>query len=116
MLVVVVNMGILPTVPPVVVTLDEAGGGMAPAPGALVELLSGAAGDAAFGVGGAARTKAEGGSPPMVCASNAFIAYGTATRSTRGCSGSLAICTASQRASPFTNRSGGMPFLLVAPS
>src|SRR5208283_2954292 len=67
-------------------------------------------------VGGAAKTNAEAGSPPTVCASAAFSAYGTLSRETRGCSACPCACTPSQRASPATNRSDGKPVLVVDPS
>jgi len=69
MLVAVVNRGTAFTVPPVVVTFDDAGGSAAAAAG-LPEV---AADELPFTVG-AASMKAEGGSPPTVCASPAFRA------------------------------------------
>src|SRR5579863_3079485 len=69
MFVAVVKSGSVFTVPPVVVTFDEAGGG---AEGALPSPVVAAGAEPA--VGGAARTKAEGGRPPIVSASAAFMA------------------------------------------
>src|SRR5579862_5601756 len=65
---------------------------------------------------GAASTKAVGGSPPMVCASPAFSAYGTLSNKTRGCSAWFCGWTPNQRASPEANRPVGKPWLLVEPS
>jgi hypothetical protein len=70
MLVAVLNSGIVFTVPPVVVTFDDAAG----APEAGVELVAGLAPTLAPLFGGVASMKAEGGSPPMVSASTAFRA------------------------------------------
>src|SRR5579863_3212544 len=113
MLVEVLNSGIVLTVPPVVVTLDDV----------LAILCDGAASGVVPAVdvapadaGGAAKTNADAGSPPSVCASAAFIAYGTATSSTRGCSSPPFTVRASQRASPVVNRSTGIPSGLVDPS
>src|SRR5579864_1557709 len=112
MLVAVVNSGIVFTVPPLVVTADDVGGGT------VVEVAEslGPLDGAGVLVDGAASTKAEAGSPPKVAASPAFSAYGTLTRAMRGCSASVPICTASHRASPVMNTSGGSPFLLTAPN
>src|SRR5450631_3103071 len=110
MLVAVVKSGIAFTVPPVVVTFDDNGGGT-DEPGAVTELV-----DDAPPMTGAASTKAEGGSPPMVSASLALSAYGALTSSTRACSASPDTCTASQRAAPVINISGGRPWLPVVPS
>src|SRR5215831_13361041 len=63
-----------------------------------------------------ASTKADGGNPPIVWASPAFIAYGTDTSSTRGCSSWPEICTPSQRASPLANESDSDASSLVEPS
>ena len=114
MFVAVVNMGIVLAVPPLVVTLEEARGETEEDDGAagmfsvVVRVVS--------ALGGAASTNAEGGSPPIVSASAAFMAYGTATSKTRACSASCTTCTASQRASPDTNKSEGNPLALVVPS
>ena len=69
------NIGIVLAVPPVVVTLEVAGGG---AEDGLAEdgLAAGetvAAGAAPL-LGGVASTKADAGNPPKVCASAAFMA------------------------------------------
>jgi len=60
--------------------------------------------------------KAEAGSPPKVCASPAFNAYGTLSNITRACSGWPAGCTPSQRASPELKTSAGSPAAVVDPS
>ncbi len=65
---------------------------------------------------GAASIKADGGSPPMVVASPAFKAYGTASNMTRGCSSCPCTWTPSQRASPDANKFDGSPWLAVDPS
>src|ERR1700727_666142 len=97
----VVNKAIALTVPPVVVTLEAAGGGAVPASRPLV--LAGAAELLAAADGpGCASTKAESGSPPRVSASAAFSAYATLNNNTRGCSACAEACTPSQRASPET--------------
>src|SRR6266567_5705925 len=112
MLVAVVKSGIVFALPPEVVTGDTSGGtedaeppaGESPNFVATVVLVP---------IGEAASTKADGGSPPTVSASAALSAYGTATSSTRACSDSPAICSASQRASPVINISAGKPSLRV---
>jgi hypothetical protein len=73
MFVALVNIGIALAVPPVVVTFEEAGGGAVvlsiPFP-SLVE----PAGMGVLYPAGDANMKAEGGNPPMVAASPAFMA------------------------------------------
>src|SRR5271170_8174228 len=108
-------MGIVPAVPPVVVTSDEIAGeteedeedgGDDVAPSlTLVPTL-----------GGAASTKAEGGSPPMVSASPALSAYGALTSSTRGCSACPETCTPTHRACSEVKILSGNPWLVVEPS
>jgi hypothetical protein len=67
----VVNTGIVLTVPPAVVTSDEVRG----EPSVPAEIvLSVAAASPLAGVTGAANTNAEGGRPPMVALSPAFMA------------------------------------------
>ena len=68
MLVAVVNSGIVFTVPPVVVTSCDVSG-VTEAAALLVAIAL-----AALALGGAASTNAEGGSPPIVWASTAFMA------------------------------------------
>src|SRR5713226_3741506 len=74
MLVEVVHSGRAFTVPPVVVTFDDDAGGAADEVVVPAMLLT--AGLAPV-LAGTANTNAEGGNPPMVCASPAFKAYGT---------------------------------------
>src|SRR5947209_14856482 len=114
MLLALVNMEIVLAPPPVVVTFDETGGR---AVAALVLLLFATLAAASlFPPTGAAITKAEAGSPPKVCASPAFSAYGTLSNSTRACSASPCAWIPSQRASPETNTSVGSPSLRDDPS
>src|SRR5580692_9541672 len=94
-------------VPPVVVTSVAAGGGTVAVVLLDVEEPM---------TSGAASTKAEGGSPPMVSASPAFNAYGALTSSTRGCSACPETCTPTQRACSEVNNSAGRPSGLVDPS
>src|SRR5580698_1785639 len=97
MFVEVVNSGTAFTVPPVVVTSDEVAGDAEED-----DADEGEADDAVAlfnpPLAGAASTKAEGGSPPMVSASPALNAYGALTSSTRGCSACPETCTPTQRA------------------
>src|SRR5262249_29669093 len=64
---------------------------------------------------GASRN-ADAGRPPGVCASAALKAYGPATTSVRGCSGSPSPCTPSHNAWPLVNSDGGIPSARVLPS
>src|SRR5215472_1727771 len=100
------------TVPPFVVT-TEAGGRVGRVDPELDTLVAGTGPPLAFG---AARTNAEGGSPPIVSASAAFTAYGTATKRDLGCSGSVPICTANHRPMPLVKISAGRPCALLAPN
>jgi hypothetical protein len=69
MLVAVVNRGRAFTVPPVVVTFDDAGGGVEVDCTIVEELFT-----AGGALAGLASMKADGGSPPNVAASAAFSA------------------------------------------
>src|SRR5579864_9488532 len=111
-LVAVVNRGRALTVPPVVVTFEEVVEGAAIE--AFAVLWFRAVGTPTLI--GAASMKAEGGSPPKVCASPAFKAYGTLKSKIRGYSSCPSGRTPNQRASPATKISAGSPVLLVAPS
>src|SRR5216684_3456819 len=64
-----------------------------------------------------ARAYADAGIPAKLSASAAFNAYGTLTKSTRGCSTSPGkfSCTPNQRGSAAANSSTGSPSFLVAP-
>ena len=73
MLVAVVNNGIAFTVPPVVVTFDVVGGGAEALAGAPFAAPVAVVAEAAL-FGATASTNAEGGSPPTVSASAAFMA------------------------------------------
>src|SRR6266853_6067638 len=61
--------------------------------------------------GGGASTNEDSSLPPRVSASAAFNAYGTLTKSTRGCSTSFGrlTCTPNHRGSPAVNNSSGNP-------
>src|SRR5208283_3141782 len=111
MFVAVVYIGIVLAVPPVVVTSLVVAGETR-----FAVLASGLLAEAEAMAAGAASTKAEGGSPPMVSASPAFSAYGALTSSTRGCSAWPEICTPTQRACSEVNNSAGSPSGLVDPS
>src|SRR5580765_2233241 len=111
------HRGILPLLPPAVVT------GVFPVAGDCVAVAVAAETAPSDFVpvdvppmGGAASTNADAGNPPSVCASAAFSAYGTLRNRIRGCSSPPLIRTPSQRASPDVNRLSGRPSGSVAPS
>src|SRR5579871_262439 len=119
MLLALVNIASWCDVPPLVVTLVaafvETAAGSEGAFGTATPALAGGVETAAAPDCGANRN-AEGGRPPSVCASAAFMAYGTLSSKTRGCSACPCTCTPSHRASPAANRSVVSPWLVVEPS